>query len=76
MSGELSQFEQQSALVPKTMPYAILGGSALAVIIFVLIGMFASNEAVTDLKGKSDDSAQTSETPATAPSIDDSLDDF
>lgn len=49
MSGELSQFEQKSALVPRNTPYGILGGFVLAIIIFVLVSTFGTNEAVDDL---------------------------
>ena len=62
MSGELSEFEQKSAIVPKNMPYAILGGFVLALIIFALIATFAKNEAVDDL-----DKAAESEPAEAAP---------
>lgn len=50
MSGELSQFEQKSANTPKNVPYAILGGTVLALIIVFLVNAFGKNEAVDDLK--------------------------
>jgi zona occludens toxin (predicted ATPase) len=50
MSGELSTFEQKSAITPKQMPFSILGGTILAVIIFILVSTFGTNDAVDDLK--------------------------
>jgi hypothetical protein len=52
MSGELSTFEQKSAITPKQMPFSILGGTILAVIIFILVSTFGTNDAVDDLKAK------------------------
>lgn len=69
MSGELSDFESKSALTPKQMPYAILGGFGLALIIFILIGIFGKNEAVDDLKEAEKESAAETAAPA-APSGD------
>lgn len=67
MSGELSQFEQKSAIVPKQTPYGILGGFVLAIIIFILVSNFAANEAVDDLKKEKDKSAETeSKSPETS----------
>ena len=63
MSGELSTFEQKSALVPKQTPYGILGGTILAVIIFVLVSTFGTNEAVDDLKKNEDAAGQTEAAP-------------
>lgn len=50
MSGELSHFEEKSALTPKNTPYGILGGFILSIIIFFLVSTFGTNEAVDDLK--------------------------
>ena len=66
MSGELSTFEQKSALVPKEVPYGILGGTVLAVIIFVLVSTFGTNEAVDDLKKAEDAAAETEAAPASS----------
>jgi hypothetical protein len=64
MSGELSTFEQKSATTPKQMPYGILGGTILAVVIFVLVSTFGTNEAVDDLKKADDKPAATQAAPA------------
>ena len=72
MSGELTEFEQKSALVPKQMPYAILGGFGLALVIFILIGIFGKNEAVDDLKkAEQDQPAETAPAAASAASSED-----
>ena len=73
MSGELSEFEQKSALVPKNTPYGILGGFVLAFIIFVLIATFGKNEAVDEI----DQKAEAAESaPAAAPSGGGEVDDI
>jgi Mg/Co/Ni transporter MgtE len=69
MSGELSEFEQKSALIPKQAPFAILGGFVLAIILFALISMFAKNEAVDDINKKAAEAnakAEAASTPAPA----------
>ncbi|MBN2716757.1 MAG: hypothetical protein JXX14_12970 [Deltaproteobacteria bacterium] len=63
MSGELSSFEQKSALVPKETPYGILGGTILALIIFILVSMFGKNEAVKDLHSQDANAAQSGAAP-------------
>jgi len=63
MSGELSEFEQKSTMVPKGMPYAIIGGVILALIMLALISMFGKNEAVQDIHKK----AAATSAAATAP---------
>ena len=65
MSGELSSFEQKSAVTPKQTPYGILGGTILAVIIFILVSTFGTNDAVDDLKEKKADAAKTEAAPST-----------
>jgi hypothetical protein len=65
MSGELSTFERKSAITPKQMPFSILGGTILAVIIFILVSTFGTNDAVDDLK-KADANKPTA-TQAAAP---------
>jgi hypothetical protein len=77
MSGELTQFEQQSALIPKKMPYAIMGGTVLALIIGALINAFAPSAAVADLKeqaaGETDKEkeSESTTTPDAASVVDD-----
>ncbi len=61
-SGELSQFEQLSAMTPKKMPLAIIAGTLLIPILLVIINMLIPNEAVDEAKAN----AQTAEAPAEA----------
>ena len=70
MSGELSTFEQKSAITPKQTPYGIIGGTILAVIIFFLVSTFGTNDAVDDLKKAEKKPAATEAAPAASGSGD------
>lgn len=49
-SGDLSHFENLSAKTPRQVPYAILIGAIVSVIVLVAINLLAPTEAVNDLK--------------------------
>ncbi|MBN2803680.1 MAG: hypothetical protein JXR91_11335 [Deltaproteobacteria bacterium] len=66
MSGELSEFEQKSTIIPKQVPYGILGGMVAALIIFILISMYGKNEAVDDINKKTEKAQATEAAPAAA----------
>lgn len=49
--GELTHFEQLSAITPKTMPLAIIIGALMIGPLLILINLLAPTEAVDELKG-------------------------
>lgn len=55
--SDLSHFEQESAKTPTKQPYAILAGSVLLVIVFLLINAFAPNEAIKESKQAQEEAA-------------------
>ena len=50
--GELTQFEELSAVIPKKQPLAILIGACVLIIAFFIINALAPTEAVEELRGK------------------------
>ncbi len=76
MSGELTQFEQKSALTPKQMPYAIIGGCILAFIVVLLVTAFGKNEAVNDLHQMGKENAAQATAPAATSGSAGSIDDI
>jgi hypothetical protein len=71
LGGDLSHFEQLSAVTPKKIPLAIIIGTLIVPVVLWLINLIAPSEGVAELKEAEKQKAEEAPAAVSGPDIDD-----